>query len=116
MTKLLMQKIGKIVAVSVMSAVVSVAFNGCGFFKSAGNQALSSLSDTAQKGISSLGDTAEKGISNTLSSKSSSSKDDIGKCSGNEIKTDKSVEKGECKDGKRNGVWKYYDNYGYIQI
>lgn len=108
---------GKIVAVSVMSAIVSISFNGCGFFKSTGNQALASLGNAAQKGISSLGDTAEKGISNALSSesKSSSGKNDSSKCSGNEIKTDKSVEKGECKGGKRNGVWKYYDNYGYIQ-
>lgn len=117
MTKIVMQKMAKIVAVSVMSAIVSVSFNGCGFLESVGNQTLSSLSNTAQKGISSLGDTAEKGISNALSteSKSSSGKNDSSKCSGNEIKTDKSVEKGECKGGKRNGVWKYYDNYGYIQ-
>lgn len=104
---------GKIVAVSVMSVLVSISFNGCGFFKSTGNQALASL-----------GNAAEQSVSNALSSKSSSSKsqaksandeDNKGKCSGNEIKTDKSVEKGECKNGKRNGVWKYYDNYGYIQ-
>ena len=115
MTKI--KSMAKIVAVSVMSVLVSISFNGCGFFKSTGNQALASLGNAAQKGISSLGDTAEKGISNALSSesKSSSGKNDSSKCSGNEIKTNKSVEKGECKGGKRNGVWKYYDNYGYIQ-
>lgn len=111
MTKI--KSIGKIVAVSMMSAIISISFNGCGFFKSTGNQALASL-----------GNVAEKGISNAISSesKSSSSKakvanneNDKGKCSSNEIKTDTSIEKGECKGGKRNGVWKYYDNYGYIQ-
>lgn len=34
MTKIVMQKMGKIVAVSVMSAIVSISFNGCGFFGS----------------------------------------------------------------------------------
>ncbi|MGX3097612.1 hypothetical protein [Helicobacter sp. 23-1046] len=41
--------------------------------------------------------------------------DNVIECSGNEIKTDTSIEKGECEDGKRKGVWKYYDKDGYIQ-
>ena len=41
--------------------------------------------------------------------------DNVIECSGNEIKTNTSIEKGECEDGKRKGVWKYYDKDGYIQ-
>lgn len=104
---------GKIVAVSVMSAIVSVSFNGCGFFKSTGNQALASLSNVAGQSVSNA--LSSKSSSGKSQAKSANDENDKGKCSSNEIKTDKSVEKGECKGGKRNGVWKYYDNYGYIQ-
>ena len=104
---------GKIVAVSVMSALVSIYFNGCGFFKSTGNQALASLGNAAGQSVSNA--LSSKSSSNESKAKSANDENNKGKCSGNEIKTDKSVEKGECKGGKRNGVWKYYDNYGYIQ-
>lgn len=96
-----------------MSAIVSISFNGCGFFKSTGNQALSSLGNAAGQSVSNA--LSSKSSSNESKAKSANNENDKGKCSSNEIKTDKSVEKGECKGGKRNGVWKYYDNYGYIQ-
>lgn len=51
----------------------------------------------------------------TLAKTASSEADNIIECSGNEIETNTSIEKGECEDGKRKGVWKYYDKYGYIQ-
>lgn len=54
-------------------------------------------------------------FTSTKAETTSNEADNAIECSGNEIKTDTSIEKGECEDGKRKGVWKYYDKDGYIQ-
>ena len=112
----------KIVAVSVMSAIVGISFNGCGFFKSTGNQALASLGSVAEQGVSnalSSTDDKIKDISNTKAKETQKEVvvDNIKreKCESNEIKRGSVVrESGECKDGIKEGLWKYYDDSGYI--
>ena len=54
-------------------------------------------------------------FASTKAETASNEADSVIECSGNEIKTNTSIEKGECEDGKRKGVWKYYDKDGYIQ-
>ncbi len=124
MTKI--KSMGKIVAVSAMSAIVSISFNGCGFFKSTGNEALASLGNAAEQSVSNalsstLSDDKAKNTSNTKAKELQKTKKEVvdntkrEKCESNEIKQGGVVrEKGECKDGIREGLWKYYDNSGYI--
>ena len=84
-------------SVAVVSGIVlmGAVFSGCGFLESmfGGNTSAKSTSTKA------------KTASNEANSE--------GKCSGNAIKTNIGIEKGVCKGGKREGVWKYYDKSGY---
>lgn len=121
MTKI--KSIGKIVAVSMMSVLVSISFNGCGFFKSTGNQALASLGSVAEQGVSNALSSTDDKIKDISNAKAKESQKEVvvdntkrEKCESNEIKTNSGVvrESGECKDGIREGLWKYYDDSGYI--
>ena len=88
-------KIGKIVAVVSGIVLMGAVFSGCGFLESMFDGSTSAKSTS----------TKAKTASNEANSE--------GKCSGNEIKTDTGIEKGKCKGGKREGVWKHYDKSGY---
>ena len=103
-------KMGKIVAVSAGIVLMGVVFSGCGFLKSTGN----SIAGAAIDGIAS-GLTNSAKSTSTKTKTASNESNNVVKCSGNEIKTNTGIEKGVCKDGKRNGAWKYYDKDGYIQ-
>lgn len=79
--------------------------------KSTGN----SIAGAAIDGIASgLTNSAKSTSTKTKTASNEADKaNNVVKCSSNEIKTDTGIEKGVCKDGKRNGVWKYYDKSGY---
>ena len=101
----------KSVAVSVGIVLMGAVFSGCGFLES-----MFGGDSTSAQSSSSASSTAKKKDSNIFSSLFGTNDDaNRAKCSGNEIKTDTGIEKGECKDGKRSGAWKYYDKDGYIQ-
>lgn len=90
MTKI--KSMGKIVAVSVMSAIVSVSFNGCGFFGSSTGKEAESCEG---EGVVTIRELVEQNTRyvNTMA-------------------------KGECKNGLKEGLWKYYnanDNSELIQ-
>lgn len=100
----------KSVAVSAGIVLMGAVFSGCGFLESMFGDSTSAQSS------SSASSTAKKKDSNIFSSLFGTNDDaNRAKCSGNEIKTDIGIEKGECKGGKRSGAWKYYDKDGYIQ-
>lgn len=84
MTKIVMQKMGKIVAVSVMSVLVSVSFNGCGFFGSSTGEIRAESCNG--EGMVMARERVEK--------------------NGKYVNT---MAKGECKNGLKDGSWKYYD-------
>ena len=136
MTKI--KSIGKIVAVSVMSVLVSISFNGCGFFKSTGNQALASLGSVAEQGVSNaLSSTLGDDNSTKQTKEADNTKRE--KCKSGEIKNNSGVviakgeckitgkeecmlntggifHKGQCDVGVKQGAWKYYDDSGYIVL
>lgn len=101
---------GKIVAVSAGIVLMGVIFSGCGFMKSTGLSMASATIDGVASGLTNSAKSTSK-KEKTASNKA----DNVSKCNGNEIKTDTGIEKGKCVDGKRSGVWKYYDKDGYIQ-
>ncbi len=78
MRKITIQKMGKIAAVSVMSAIVSISFNGCGFFSS-------SVGEIKAESCNGKGAVTIKDTKNNT------------------------IAKGECKEGVKEGLWKYYN-------
>lgn len=136
MTKI--KSMGKIVAVSVMSVIISISFNGCGFFKSTGNQALASLGSVAEQSVSNALSSTLSDDNSTKQTKEADStkrekcnsgeeknKNGIiiakGKCkiTGKEkcmLNTDGIFHEGQCDIGIKQGDWKYYDDSGYIVL
>ena len=88
MRKIVMQKMGKIAAVSMMSAIVSISFNGCGFFSS-------SIGEIRAESCRGEGTVTARG--QLIIDENNPHK-----------KTD-TREMGECKGGVREGLWKYYN-------
>lgn len=86
MTKIVMQKMAKIVAVSVMSAIVSVSFNGCWFFGSSTGEIRAE--SCSGEGMVTMRGNLHYGYDNN---KSVATRDT-----------------GECKNGLKEGLWKYY--------
>lgn len=84
MTKIVMQKMVKIVAVSMMSAIVSISFNGCGFFGSSTGEIQAESCNG--EGVVTIREQIEE--------------------NGKYVNT---MTKGECKNGLKEGLWKYYD-------
>lgn len=88
MRKITIQKMGKIAAVSMMSAIISISFNGCGFFSSS----VGEIKAESCRG---------EGI---VTARGQLIIDD-----NNPYKKTDTRETGECKGGVREGLWKYYD-------
>lgn len=83
MRKIVMQKMVKIVAVSMMSVLVSISFNGCGFFSSSTGKI--EAESCSGEGVVTIREQVEK--------------------NGKYVNT---MAKGECKNGVKEGLWKYY--------
>ena len=105
-------KMGKIVAVSVGIVLMGAIFSGCGFMES-----VFGGDSTSTQSSSTTSSTAKKKDSNIFSSFfGTDDNDNVNreKCSGDEIKENYRLAKGTCNNGIKEGIWKYYDNSGYI--